>query len=38
MADNMITCPACDGTGLIKGGSTECPDCQGSGEVATDEG
>ena len=35
-ADDKKTCPTCDGTGKIKGGSTTCPTCDGSGKVAAD--
>ena len=33
---DMVTCSTCKGTGKIKGGSTKCPDCNGTGEVDPD--
>lgn len=34
--DEMAKCATCDGTGMIREGSVECPDCKGSGEVPAD--
>ena len=35
-ADDMKTCPTCDGSGKIKAGTTTCPTCDGTGKVAAD--
>ena len=38
-ADNVKgDCETCDGTGKIKGGSTKCPDCDGTGKAPDREG
>ena len=34
---DQVTCPTCDGTGKIRGGSMTCPTCGGSGKVSPEQ-